>query len=90
MRTVRTDGGGTFENNERLMSLKQLLNHFGLQDKIDLLHDHKGCLTVNWTDPPTIGDLIIVGRAWNGFNDYEIDHTFDGINIFVNAKSFDI
>ena len=90
MNTVRTDGSGRFENDERLTQLKQLLTHFGLHEKIDLLHDHKGTLTVNWIEEPTIGDFIICARAWNGFNEYEINHTFDGMNIFVNTKSFDL
>ena len=90
MDIIRTDGGGPFENDERLTQLKELLTHFGLDEKIDLLHDHKGNLTINWTETPTVGDLIICTRAWIGFSEYEIEHTFDGMNIFVNTKSFDV
>jgi hypothetical protein len=89
MRTVRTDGTGTFENDSRLQELKELLHHFSLNDKIDFLHDHKGNLTVNWVEVPTVGDLIIVNRAWAGFGETQIEHTFDRINIFVDTKEFD-
>jgi hypothetical protein len=90
MKIIRTDGCGTFNENERLISLRNLFNHFGLEDKIDLLHDHKGYLEINWIKPPTIGDLIIASRAWNGFNEYDLQHKFNGIDININIKSFDL
>jgi len=89
MTILRTDGSGSFENDKRLTKLREILIHFELEDKIDFLHDHKGLLTVNWVEIPTVGDLIIANRAWSGFYEYTIEHNYDGMNIFVNTKEFD-
>lgn len=89
MKIIRTDGSGRFENDARLQELKELLHHFSLKDKIDLLHDHKGNLKVNWVVVPTVGDMIILNRAWAGFGEENIEHVFDGVDIFIDVKSFD-
>jgi hypothetical protein len=89
MKTIRTDGTGRFEDDKRLQELKELTHHFSINEKINLLHDHKGNLKVNWVIVPTVGDLIILNRAWSGFGETNIEHVFDGIDIFIDTKEFD-
>jgi len=47
-------------------------------DKIHMLHDHKGALTVTWFRPPTQHDQQVVAQAWEGENEYEVNHEWYG------------
>ena len=42
------------------------------------LHDHKGCLSVNWAHCPTTIDLWLVISAWEQCNEYNSNHYVEG------------
>jgi len=47
-------------------------------DKIDMLHDHKGCLTVTWLQRPSAHDQRVVAQAWEDECECEIEHDWPG------------
>jgi hypothetical protein len=53
------------------------------------LHDHKGCLSVNWLTPPTIRELSLVVRAWAHQNEEQIDHYLVGAELDVEGMGYD-
>ena len=74
MKTLRTDGGGENFSDERLSILRKMLIYFNIK-KIYLLHDHKGLLTVVWSDTPTDLEKSKVKNIWeDSFYEYEINH----------------
>lgn len=75
MKILRTCGGGDGgdHSNERLKIVRNILNHFSI-NHIDLLHDHKGTLTVFWQREPSGHDKSKVTEIWAVFAEYEIEH----------------
>ena len=73
MKTLRTDGGGENFADERLKIVRSTLIYLGI-NKIYLLHDHKGLLTVVWEEFPTIFEKQKVLEIWETLAEYEIEH----------------
>lgn len=73
MKILRTDGGGESLSNERLKMVKRILIYFEITN-IDLLHDHKGLLTIVWKSEPNIFQKEKVISIWELFHEYEIEH----------------
>jgi hypothetical protein len=73
MKILRTDGGGEDLSNERLRMVRNILIYFDIKN-IDLLHDHKGILTVFWKLVPNDFEKNKVTEIWVTFNEYEIEH----------------
>lgn len=74
---LRTDGGGSSFNDERLRLVeKNLKFRYGdeLQNKIFKIHDHKGDLKVYWFNLPLQQDLDFVKGVWESFGEPEINH----------------
>lgn len=71
---IRTDGGGTFHENERLENLRKILKIIPFQNLILKLHDHKGELTVLWNTEPTNEEKDILNGLWFLFAEYNIKH----------------
>ena len=46
------------------------------------LHDHKGCLSVNWSAPPMTTELIAVIDAWADQGEHDSNHYLRG-RLFV-------
>lgn len=80
---VRTCGSGTNHNDERLKLLKQMVNYFGISEKIFKIHDHKGILTVYWFEYPTLHEKDVLKDAWEYLREYEINH----IVVVINEKT---
>jgi hypothetical protein len=81
----------------RLERLQELLGHFievyraeGNADMpILALHDHKGCLFVNWSRTPTNTEVGIITNLWlDGFNEYDCNHYVKGRLIVCDAPSY--
>jgi hypothetical protein len=68
MRLLRTDGGGESFTNERLRTIRKMLEYYEIKN-IYLLHDHKGLLTVVWESNPTKEQIKIVKDAWSFFGE---------------------
>ena len=68
MRLLRTDGGGESFTNERLRTIRKMLEYYEIKN-IYLLHDHKGLLTVVWESNPTKEQIKIVKDAWLFFGE---------------------
>jgi hypothetical protein len=69
-----------------LSDVVRLATEDGLADrviqKIDEIHDHKGCLTVTWEIMPTLAEKEIVEKAWELQNEYFVEHELvDGAQI---------
>ena len=73
MRILRTDGGGENFADERLQTVRRMLQYYDIKN-IYLLHDHKGSLTIVWESEPTTRQLEILKSAWNFFDEYEIEN----------------
>lgn len=87
MEILRTDGGGSFNKNERLIALREILQREIFGEKIYFLHDHKGLLSVNWLEKPNIDELAIVKKWWAFFGEYEITHAYRDEPILINFNS---
>ena len=68
MRLLRTDGGGESFTNERLRTIRKMLEYYEIKN-IYLLHDHKGLLTVVWESKPNERQIEIVKEAWAFFGE---------------------
>jgi hypothetical protein len=73
MKILRTDGGGEFFADERLKIVRSTLIYWGI-NKIYLLHDHKGLLTVIWEETPTIFEKQKALEIWESLAENEIEH----------------
>ena len=73
MRILRTDGGGESFTDERLRTIRKMLEYYENKN-IYLLHDHKGLLTIVWESKPTETQLSIVKNAWEFFDEDYIEH----------------
>ena len=75
----RTDGRGRTDNDSRLISLSNLIHMFSLDvfNSINLLHDHKGILTV-YLDYPCKEFECLCTYCWEFFGESEIE--FEYIN----------
>jgi hypothetical protein len=73
---MRTDGGGTCYQNERLQQLKKVLESTPIETNILKLHDHKGNLTVYWDGIPTTQETLYLNLLWEFFNEYIVEHKF--------------
>ena len=81
MEILRTDGGGSFQQNERLESLRSVLNIISSycenrENEILKLHDHKGLLSVYWSLEPSSNEKKLLKYLWISFGEYEIEHFF--------------
>jgi hypothetical protein len=74
MKILRTDGGGGSHDNERLKIVRTILEYFGWYEHIDLLHDHKGTLTVVWTKEPTDNEKDHLLKIWDVMAEDQIEH----------------
>lgn len=68
MRLLRTDGGGENFTDERLRTIRKMLEYYEIKN-IYQLHDHKGLLTVTWESKPTERQVEIVKDAWLFFGE---------------------
>jgi hypothetical protein len=73
MKILRTDSGGGSYADERLKIIKSICEYFKYNN-IDLLHDHKGCLTVIWKTEPTENDKDHLLRIWEVMAESQIEH----------------
>jgi hypothetical protein len=73
MKILRSDSGGETSANERLKNVRNILLYFDI-DKINLLHDHKGLLTVFWEKVPSDFEKEKVKDVWELFHEYEVEH----------------
>lgn len=69
---LRTDGGGSSTTDKRLKLLADMLEYRGQCNswdfsKVELLHDHKGLLTVTWKEQPNIEDIWELNSIWQNF-----------------------
>lgn len=77
MKILRTEGGGSFTENERLEKLKTILQKIDFwENEILLLHDHKGLLTVTWLVAPHEDEKQLLKYLWVNFREYEIEHKY--------------
>jgi hypothetical protein len=90
MEILRTDGGGSYREDERLKSLRKILNvirsykiHYD-ENKILKLHDHKGLLSVYWQLEPDDDQKNLLKYLWIQFGEYEIEHFFT-VNDYVKC-----
>ena len=74
MKILRTDGGGGSHDDERLKIVRSILNYFGWYEHIDLLHDHKGTLTVVWINEPTENEKKHLSDIWEVMSENLIEH----------------
>lgn len=75
MKLIRTDGGGTFHNPDRLLRVKTTLKPFTeTYNKILLLEDHKGTLEVYWLYDPTHFEKILLNEIWLSENELLLKH----------------
>jgi hypothetical protein len=74
MKILRTDGGGGSHADERLKIVRSILIYFGRYEHIDLLHDHKGTLTVVWTKEPTENEKNHLLEIWEVMAENQIEH----------------
>jgi len=85
---LRTDGGGSYYNDERLKIVeKHLKFNFReeLQEKIFKLHDHKGCLNVYWISNPNFEDIEYINKVWECFFEYETTHYYSSFKEINNG-----
>jgi hypothetical protein len=81
---VRTCGGGTSHNDERLKLLKQMVEYYdSVSNNIFKLHDHKGILTVYWFKNPSENEVEILNEAWSYLGEPDINHKV----VVINEKS---
>jgi len=73
MKILRTDGGGESHSDERLKMVRNILIYFDITN-IDLLHDHKGDLTVFWKTEPTKNQKEKAIEIWETFNEFNVEH----------------
>jgi hypothetical protein len=73
MKILRTDGGGGNHADERLKLVRSFLNYYSI-NKIYLLHDHKGLLTVIWEESPTEFEKTKVSDIWEIMGECYIEH----------------
>lgn len=71
---VRTSGSGTVHDDERLKLLKNQIEYLKLENQIFKLHDHKGLLQVYWFTRPSIHEVNLINRLWEGYNEYLTNH----------------
>ncbi len=90
MEILRTDGGGSYQQDERLESLRKILNVINSyhnrcdENKILKLHDHKGLLSVYWLLEPDSDQKNLLKYLWIQFGEYEIEHFFT-VNDYVKC-----
>jgi hypothetical protein len=76
MKTLRTQGAGEtlkVEADQRLEIIKKILIWFEITH-IDMLHDHKGLLTIFWNKMPDDYEKEKIKEIWGLFNEEEIEH----------------
>ena len=73
MKILRTDGRGQDNTNPRLKILRKMISYYDIQ-KIDMLHDHEGNLTVIWKEEPFPREIKIIENAWSFFQEFQIEH----------------
>jgi hypothetical protein len=56
-----------------------------VQANIKGLHDHKGCLGVNWRDMPSDREIEAVAGAWSKENEMLMNHYVDGAAILEDV-----
>jgi hypothetical protein len=82
---LRTDGSGSFYNDERLRVVEKYLKYIyseKLTDTIMKIHDHKGCLNVYWLIRPSKQDVFYIESIWNACCEYEVNHFLTKFNEF--------
>ncbi|CAB5217770.1 hypothetical protein UFOVP207_26 [uncultured Caudovirales phage] len=85
---LRTDGGGSSFNDERLIVVKNHLKfHYRdcLNSKIFKLHDHKGCLNVFWIGLPFQEDIDYIKGVWESFCEHELTHYYSSFKEISNG-----
>jgi hypothetical protein len=73
MKILRTDSQGGSYDNERLKIVRSILQYYKYEN-IDLIHDHKGTLTVIWKKDPTDNDKEHLLRIWEAMGESCIEH----------------
>jgi hypothetical protein len=72
---------------ERLELLRRILENGPLIDgQILALHDHKGCLSVNWAERPSTGELEFVIRAWWTLIESNSNHYVQGVPLVLDYE----
>jgi hypothetical protein len=51
------------------------------------LHDYEGTLSVNWSAPPMIDDLVSVTKAWALQGEWSINHYVCGVEIAIDCDA---
>lgn len=94
IKLLRTDGGRSSTDDNRLKLLAQMLEFRGQYNswdfsKIELLHDHKGMLTVTWSEVPKIEDVWEVNSIWTDFFlEEKPEHIFRGLKAYDNDYNY--
>jgi hypothetical protein len=65
---------------ERLELLRQILD----AGRILALHDHKGCLSVNWSECPNTSELGFVIQAWQTLREWQSNHYVRGVPLVLD------
>ena len=73
----RTDSGGRYNDDKRLITLSNLIHSMNesVHGNIRLLHDHKGILTV-YCKQMNIETKELCRNCWEFFNEYEIEFEY--------------
>ena len=81
---LRTDGSGSSTDDKRLKLFADMLSFRGQYNSwdfsnIEMLHDHKGLLTVTWSIRPKKEDVKELDEMWiNFFFEERPEHLFKG------------
>jgi hypothetical protein len=71
---------------ERLVEVKSALPP-AILSEIESLHDHKGCLSVNWRRIPASSEVMAVIAAWAEQNEITSNHYVNGEAIIEDVLS---
>lgn len=75
MKLIRTEGGGTFHETDRLLRVEEKLKSFPkIQSNIIMLEDHKGTLNVYWYSYPNDFEKDLLNNIWFDENEYLLNH----------------
>jgi hypothetical protein len=76
MIVYRTSGNDKIYNDDRLNLINQIIKDYYvyLYDKINILQDHKGLLSVYWNIQPSEDEKDFILKIWNVFHEDYIEH----------------
>ena len=76
MIVYRTSGNDKIYNDDRINLIHQIIKDYNvyLYDKINILQDHKGLLSVYWNVQPSEDEKDFILKIWNVFHEDYIEH----------------